>query len=272
MQGARALTVWAVHTALLGGQFPAAAGDCGVQRPATTASDCTVSPRREQFMVPVPRCSGCSGRDHPQCHRAYTGMSYGFSQRRRLISVTAVCPCRCGGQTHSWSQQEHESARNDAFRRSATIPCYSKGPCPGAVVTSSSDVCQRPVLSVLFVLAGQPVDQYPKGRQFLNDEDYMGILRDLLNLSNILDDMEQTGIVSYSNRTQYYALYRQETLQRMSVFKAVSAWEPRGCELKPAHRPCTCVGMDWRRHGYHTRSLLLDTRPQQTVPDAHCQG
>lgn len=39
----------------------------------------------------------------------------------------------------------------------------------------------------------QPVDLYPKGRQFLQDEDYLSVLRDLLNLSNILDDMEQTG-------------------------------------------------------------------------------
>lgn len=31
------------------------------------------------------------------------------------------------------------------------------------------------------------------GRQYLQDEDYLLILRDLLNLSNILDDMEQTG-------------------------------------------------------------------------------
>ena len=51
----------------------------------------------------------------------------------------------------------------------------------------------------------QPVDQYPKGRLFLNDEDYMMILRDLLNLSNILDDMEQTGFVPYTNRTSYYS-------------------------------------------------------------------
>ncbi|GLI70157.1 hypothetical protein VaNZ11_014969 [Volvox africanus] len=64
----------------------------------------------------------------------------------------------------------------------------------------------------------QPVDQYPRGRQFLNDEEYMSILRDLLNLSNILDDMEQTGIVSYTNRTQYYALYSK--LYRMLIAKA----------------------------------------------------
>ena len=53
----------------------------------------------------------------------------------------------------------------------------------------------------------------------------MGILRDLLNLSNILDDMEQTGIVSYSNRTQYYALYRRD--QRLSC---PSEGEARGLE------------------------------------------
>lgn len=64
----------------------------------------------------------------------------------------------------------------------------------------------------------QPIDQYPKGRQFLNDDEYMSILKDLLNLSNILDDMEQTGIVAYPNRTQYYALYSK--LFRMLLAKA----------------------------------------------------
>lgn len=51
----------------------------------------------------------------------------------------------------------------------------------------------------------QPIDQYPKGRQFLSDEEYLLILRDLLNLSNILDDMEQTGWVPYANRSAYYS-------------------------------------------------------------------
>ena len=51
----------------------------------------------------------------------------------------------------------------------------------------------------------QPVDQYPKGRQFLQDEEYLTILRDILNLSNILDDMEQTGWVPYQNRSAYYS-------------------------------------------------------------------
>ena len=64
----------------------------------------------------------------------------------------------------------------------------------------------------------QPVDQYPKGRQFLNDEEYLAILRDMLNLSNILDDMEQTGWVPYQNRTQYYNLYSK--LYRMLLNKA----------------------------------------------------
>lgn len=64
----------------------------------------------------------------------------------------------------------------------------------------------------------QPVDQYPKGRQFLQDEDYLTILRDLLNLSNILDDMEQTGWVPYQNRTQYYNLYSK--LYRLLLNKA----------------------------------------------------
>lgn len=64
----------------------------------------------------------------------------------------------------------------------------------------------------------QPVDQYPKGRQFLNDEEYMLVLKDLLNLSNILDDMEQTGLVPYQNRTQYYNLYSK--LYRVLLAKA----------------------------------------------------
>ena len=51
----------------------------------------------------------------------------------------------------------------------------------------------------------QPIDQYPKGRQLLHDEEYVLILRDLLNLSNILDDMEQTGWVPYQNRSAYYS-------------------------------------------------------------------
>lgn len=66
----------------------------------------------------------------------------------------------------------------------------------------------------------QSVDQYPKGRQFLQDEEYLGILRDLLNLSNILDDMEQTGWVPYQNRTAYYGCYSK--LYRMLLAKAKS--------------------------------------------------
>jgi hypothetical protein len=33
------------------------------------------------------------------------------------------------------------------------------------------------------------------------------LFQDLLNLSNILDDMEQTGWIPYTSRTQYYNLY-----------------------------------------------------------------
>mmetsp|Transcript_1813 Transcript_1813/g.4803 ORF Transcript_1813/g.4803 Transcript_1813/m.4803 type:complete len:140 (-) Transcript_1813:525-944(-) len=64
----------------------------------------------------------------------------------------------------------------------------------------------------------QPIDQYPKGRQFLGDEDYLTILRDLLNLSNILDDMEQTGWVAYQNRSAYYNQYSR--LYRMLMARA----------------------------------------------------
>jgi hypothetical protein len=34
---------------------------------------------------------------------------------------------------------------------------------------------------------------YPKAHQLLHDEDYLLILRDMLNLSAVLDDMEFTG-------------------------------------------------------------------------------
>lgn len=36
-------------------------------------------------------------------------------------------------------------------------------------------------------------DMYPKARQLINDEEYLYILRDMFNLSNVLDDMEFTG-------------------------------------------------------------------------------
>ena len=54
----------------------------------------------------------------------------------------------------------------------------------------------------------QQIDLYPRGRQLIDkDEEYVIILRDLLNLGVILDDMEQTGWVPYSHRTAYYNLY-----------------------------------------------------------------
>ncbi|GAX84097.1 hypothetical protein CEUSTIGMA_g11520.t1 [Chlamydomonas eustigma] len=70
----------------------------------------------------------------------------------------------------------------------------------------------------------QPVDQYPKGRQFLQDEEYLLILRDLLNLSTILDDMEQTGWVPYQNRSTYYILQAEASLFQLSLF--ILAWVP----------------------------------------------
>jgi hypothetical protein len=36
-------------------------------------------------------------------------------------------------------------------------------------------------------------DMYPKARQLINDEEYLYILGDMFNLSNVLDDMEFTG-------------------------------------------------------------------------------
>lgn len=75
----------------------------------------------------------------------------------------------------------------------------------------------------------QPVDQYPKGRQFLADEEYMQILKDLLNLSNILDDMEQTGLVPYQSRTQYYAIYSRLYRMVSLWFGFLRAYTPDGC-------------------------------------------
>lgn len=37
-------------------------------------------------------------------------------------------------------------------------------------------------------------DMYPKARQLISDEEYLYILRDMFNLSNVLDDMEFTGV------------------------------------------------------------------------------
>lgn len=66
----------------------------------------------------------------------------------------------------------------------------------------------------------QPVDQYPRGRAMLADEDYARILRDLLNLSNILDDMELSGTIPYHSRTPYYAQYSR-------LYRMVSGGRPR---------------------------------------------
>jgi hypothetical protein len=66
----------------------------------------------------------------------------------------------------------------------------------------------------------QPVDSYPKGRQHVGDDEYVLVIRDMLNLSNILDDMEQTGWVPYQNRSQYYNLYCK--LHRLLIGKVKS--------------------------------------------------
>ncbi len=69
-------------------------------------------------------------------------------------------------------------------------------------------------------------DLYPKGRQMMADEEYLIVLRDLLNLSNILDDMEQTGWVPYPSRTQFFNVYtrlaRKRDLQAKSSKPAAS--------------------------------------------------
>ncbi|KAG1666839.1 hypothetical protein FOA52_009463 [Chlamydomonas sp. UWO 241] len=84
------------------------------------------------------------------------------------------------------------------------------------IFTSTADV--RAEITRNVTERSQPIDQYPKGRQFLGDEEYLTILRDLLNLSNILDDMEQTGWVPYQNRSSYYNQYSR--LYRMLMSKA----------------------------------------------------
>lgn len=55
----------------------------------------------------------------------------------------------------------------------------------------------------------------------MQDEDYLSVLKDMLNLSNILDDMEQTGYVPYPNRTQYYNTYSK--LYRQLMQKSAAA-------------------------------------------------
>lgn len=64
----------------------------------------------------------------------------------------------------------------------------------------------------------QPVDSYPKGRQFLQDEEYLSVLKDMFNLSNVLDDLEQTGAFPHHTRGQYYNVYTR--LYRMLLSKA----------------------------------------------------
>jgi hypothetical protein len=64
----------------------------------------------------------------------------------------------------------------------------------------------------------QPVDLLPKGRQLVNDDEYLSILKDMFNLSNILDDMEQTGWIPYHTRGHYYNVYSR--LYRMLSTKA----------------------------------------------------
>ena len=64
----------------------------------------------------------------------------------------------------------------------------------------------------------QPIDAYPKGRHFLTDDDYVSVLRDMFNLSVVLDDMEQTGGVSHGHRAPYYNQYSR--LYRLLASKA----------------------------------------------------
>jgi len=71
----------------------------------------------------------------------------------------------------------------------------------------------------------QPIDLYPRGRAMLNDDDYLSILKDMFNLSNVLDDMELTGAPPYHNKGHYYNVYSR--LYRMLVARAKQA-APQG--------------------------------------------
>jgi hypothetical protein len=61
-------------------------------------------------------------------------------------------------------------------------------------------------------------DMYPKARQLINDEEYLYILRDMFNLSNVLDDMEFTGAwapAQYQDKAQHW-----DSLAAVSVGRA----------------------------------------------------
>lgn len=62
------------------------------------------------------------------------------------------------------------------------------------------------------------IDRYPRGRQLIHDDEYVLVIRDLLNLSSILDDIEQGSHVPYQTRTQYYNLYAK--LYRLATMRA----------------------------------------------------
>lgn len=64
-------------------------------------------------------------------------------------------------------------------------------------------------------------DMYPKARQLINDEEYLYILGDMFNLSNVLDDMEFTGCIPYHNRGHFYNCYSR--LYRLLLQKAKQA-------------------------------------------------
>lgn len=67
----------------------------------------------------------------------------------------------------------------------------------------------------------QPIDSYPRGRQLINDDDYVMVIRDMFNLSTVLDDMEMTGAVAYHQRSHYYQVYSK--LYRMLVAHSKNA-------------------------------------------------
>jgi hypothetical protein len=62
------------------------------------------------------------------------------------------------------------------------------------------------------------IDTYPKGQVLINDDEYVAVLKDMLNLSLILDDMEITGAIPYLNKGNYYNVYSR--LYKLLVSKA----------------------------------------------------
>jgi hypothetical protein len=71
-------------------------------------------------------------------------------------------------------------------------------------------------------------DTLPRGRTCAGDDEYVEILRDMLNLSAVLDDMELTGVVPYQNRSTYYNVYGR--LYRLLTARAKAEQQSRAVD------------------------------------------